>query len=200
MVLHRGGRSGFTLLELLIVLTIIGIMLSLLLPAVQKAREGAYRTMCQSRSAQIQNAVSNWAAAQAKRKPPPDEPPISGLVAILPYIEQNNLLLLYHEDQPWDSPANLELIPRMPSLYTCPNATIGEKGRTSYYLGQFEVNDAYAHIWTDPNPVANETFVVTKRATDVFGAHHDGGYYVGRELRQVGDGQLLPYYPWLKTP
>src|SRR6516225_8337843 len=135
MKMRRCGRGGFTLLELLIVLTIIGIMLSLLMPALQKAREGAYRTMCSSRAAQIYYAVANWDAAQAKRKPSPDEPPIAGLVAILPYIEQNNLFLLYDENQPWNSPANLELIPRMPSLYTCPNASIGEKGRTSYYLG-----------------------------------------------------------------
>jgi prepilin-type N-terminal cleavage/methylation domain-containing protein len=62
-------RTAFTLVELLIVIGIIGILVSLLLPAVQAAREGARKSQCQNNLKQIGLAVLNY--EQANKQLPP---------------------------------------------------------------------------------------------------------------------------------
>jgi prepilin-type N-terminal cleavage/methylation domain-containing protein/prepilin-type processing-associated H-X9-DG protein len=95
-------ERGFTLVELLVVIAIIGVLVSLLLPAVQAARESGRRTQCQNNLKQIALAVQNY-EAQQKTLPaagivnlhpqygtfePQTGPMFSWLVLLLPFLEQ----------------------------------------------------------------------------------------------------------------
>ena len=83
---------GFTLVELLVVIAIIGVLVGLLLPAVQAARESARRTQCANNLKQIGLAILSFHDARTKL-PPTRLPCYTGTwaVALLPYLEKQNL-------------------------------------------------------------------------------------------------------------
>jgi prepilin-type N-terminal cleavage/methylation domain-containing protein len=64
-------RRGFTLVELLVVIAIIGVLVALLLPAIQAARESARRSQCQNNLRQIGIGITNF--IDAKKHFPPGE-------------------------------------------------------------------------------------------------------------------------------
>src|SRR5881398_1690771 len=99
-------RRGFTLIELLVVIAIIGILIGLLLPAVQKVREAAARTKCQNNLKQMGLSIHNYhdvfgVLPNGHIEDCPAGTPVgtegpchyySGIfIQILPYIEQDNL-------------------------------------------------------------------------------------------------------------
>jgi prepilin-type N-terminal cleavage/methylation domain-containing protein/prepilin-type processing-associated H-X9-DG protein len=86
-------RRGFTLVELLVVITIIAILIALLLPAVQAAREAARQMQCSNNLKQIGLALHGYATAFGSRFPPANNGygKHAGLALLLPYMEQQAL-------------------------------------------------------------------------------------------------------------
>jgi prepilin-type N-terminal cleavage/methylation domain-containing protein len=120
--------DGFTLVELLVVIAIIGVLVALLLPAIQAAREAARRTQCANHQKQIGLAVQNY--HDSRKALPPAY--LSGgghatwLVLIMPYLEQGNLYSIANVEKTYyvlpDSTIKTHI-----ETYLCPSHRGGEQ-------------------------------------------------------------------------
>ena len=120
----RTRRNGFTLIELLTVIAIIGILIAILLPAVQSARETARRMQCQNNLRQ-QGVALHLFHDKAGRFPAgvawPDRKLWSG--QMLPYIEQIALHDTLDQTLPWTEPPNSTACATWLSVLRCPSSS-----------------------------------------------------------------------------
>lgn len=115
---------------------VIGILIALLLPAVQAAREAARRTMCSNNLKQIAMALDSYQLTHGSYPPAyiADEngkPLHSWRVLILPFMNHEALYDQYDFNEPWDGPKNQALAHQMPPEFRCPSAN-SPPGCTSY--------------------------------------------------------------------
>ena len=174
------ARRGLTLVEVLVVIAIIGVMIALLLPAVQAAREAARRANCANNLKQIGLAVQNYEGVNKTFPPSFCIKPGTVLSGnngswsihgrILPYLEQSNAYSMVRLDVAWDAQVATGVPTMKVDTYFCPSDP-GDTVRTNAGL-PFTYPQTYGFnmgTWLiyDPAPSAggDGAFTVNGRIT-----------------------------------
>jgi prepilin-type N-terminal cleavage/methylation domain-containing protein/prepilin-type processing-associated H-X9-DG protein len=195
-------RSAFTLIELLVVIAIIGVLIALLLPAVQKVRDAAHRVKCENNLKQIalaawtfQDSYGRFPPAVNYDPPAPEQamnhwlpPPEPGkyytlTMALFPYMEQDNLRRQLIDDRispmtvncaTIDSPG-ATVIPNLicPADSAMPTPAV-ERANAGYF-GLWSYGGCAGSLYTSP---AEPTW-------PLYGNHRDGIYFVNSATRVI---------------
>lgn len=186
-------RWGVTIVELLIVLTIISLMLAMLLPAVLYARERARETVCKNNLHQMDLAI--WQYFEVHKKLPP--PPLPGIVSgwsieILPFLEQRNMKNSILPGTLISSAS--EILRRQPVILRCPMQPVDDSmanviDRSNYVLvphsGRksirlFDAPLSHSAPWVSGPEMEYETIIRLK------GPHHGGFHFTNGSRERIG--------------
>jgi prepilin-type N-terminal cleavage/methylation domain-containing protein len=177
-------RHGFTLVELLVVIAIIGILIALLLPAVQAAREAARRMQCSNHLKQMGLAMHNYATSY-KGYLPPGSPGLwkHGLFTyMLPYLEQKTL----HDQldlkgktyKTYNEPRRYDVV----SCYLCPSWPHMEVDRDGDYVGALTTYQGVAGAHPTVKPYESSPYGGNIPLNGMF------GWALVRKMADVTDG------------
>jgi prepilin-type N-terminal cleavage/methylation domain-containing protein/prepilin-type processing-associated H-X9-DG protein len=194
--------AAFTLVELLVVITVIGILIALLLPAVQAAREAARRMQCGNNLKQIGVALhgyhsaldtfpAGYISAVGPGGPADDKGHGWGWAAILlPYAEQGNLHDQIQFDR--DIADQLNAVPRTTSLpvFLCPSDDGSEKVFTVAGANMPVAHGDYVGVFGQPEITPDPGFMLPASIYPDRSVTHQGMFYrnSGVRIAEVTDG------------
>jgi len=149
---------GFTLVELLVVVAILGILIALLLPALQVAREAARRTQCAHHLRQIALAMHQYNDTERALPNAKFGTRSSAFLLVLPYMEQISAYQNFDRDLLYSHADNKEVINKSISVFLCPSMNLprpvpdpapvcGENGAP----GSYAVSTGTDSSWNDHN-------------------------------------------------
>ena len=152
---HTSKIRGFTLVELLVVIAIIGILIALLLPAVQAAREAARRSQCSNNLKQIGLALQNYhdtfkvfppGALYDSSATSNGGDRISGWVLILPFMEAGTVHDLWDFNYGYDDAQNNAGKKEAVDGLFCPSKPRPEKATSSIAYGDYALSSGTGNI------------------------------------------------------
>lgn len=155
---RQAALRGFTLVELLVVIAIIGILIALLLPAVQAVREAARRASCQNNLRQMGIGLHQYHETLGSFPPGGIEPrsplmpngrQLAWSVFLLPYVEQKSLYAQLDTGKAFDASENAHAAATLLTIYVCPSVPQGnqlQSGRAPCHYGGI-----YGERITSPN-------------------------------------------------
>ncbi|MDB5338450.1 MAG: prepilin-type cleavage/methylation protein, partial [Planctomycetaceae bacterium] len=158
-------HAGFTLIELLVVIAIIGVLVALLLPAVQQAREAARRTQCKNNLKQLGLALHNYVDVQSVLPPGGTRPGVASITngsdnswgtnwvtRILPFIDQSNIYNQYNFNIEPRAGTNVGLVNMTLPALLCPSDTIGTSwvngAWAPFAKGNYAANYGIGNPWS----------------------------------------------------
>ena len=136
-------RDGFSLVELLVVIGIVGALVGMLLPAVQRARESSRRTACGNQIKNMGLAVSSYESGRKAYPPGWDARPVVGTLPdgngfawsayVLPYLEESAIFKQINFNKTWnDAGGNAAVADRNVPSYACPSGLQQFPGKMDY--------------------------------------------------------------------
>jgi len=126
--MSTNSRRAFTLIELLVVIAIIGILIGLLLPGVQAARESARRMSCSNQLKQIGLAIHSYHGVYRQLPPTALLNSASGWVSLLPFVDEQARYERWDFSLDLTNPYHAEVRVDTPSVYTCPSMLLPDSG------------------------------------------------------------------------
>jgi prepilin-type N-terminal cleavage/methylation domain-containing protein len=169
----RRKTKGFTLIELLVVIAIIAVLIGLLLPAVQSAREAARRAQCTNNLKQVGLALHNYLSSNNTFPPVVVLPrvvttqPWSGLTRLLPYIEQTAMYNAINWNSDFQFTSNATLAAMRVGNFLCPseiNDTARPTTTLTYYPCNYGFNQGTWFVYDPPSDQAGDGAFLPNRA------------------------------------
>lgn len=202
-------RKAFTLVELLVVIAIIGILIGMLLPAVQQVREAARRTQCLNHVRQIGLAIMNYESALQELPPgwvtddvnqPIGESGWGWSALILPYMEGQNLHNLIDFNRAIDDPYHVNTIQNSLPVFLCPSDDAPQVINLDTHIEEedHDHDDDHDHfVWSpdgdddDHDHEHGDLFAGRSNYSGVFGSFHidedpangNGAFFANSRIR-----------------
>lgn len=171
MITRKSGR-GFTLIELLVVIAIIGVLIALLLPAVQAAREAARRSQCVNNLKQLGIALHNYhdtIGALPLGRTIPQQFSFSVQARLLPYMEQTTLQNALNFDLGWSFPDNLTAYSATISSFVCPSDPRTVPGNLKWGPTSYRANEGTSvAMWFGESDTAGVNTALTIAPNGLF--------------------------------